>query len=63
MTIPEGHYYVVVGPSGAGKTMLLETIAGHHTPDAGRIYVGDRDVTTAPPRERMAEFAAGALRW
>jgi ABC-type sugar transport system ATPase subunit len=54
--IPDRAYYVLVGPSGAGKTMLLETVAGLHNPDAGRIIVGGRDVTDAPPKDRHIGF-------
>ena len=54
--IPDGAYYVLVGPSGAGKTMLLETVAGLHNPDAGRILIGGRDVTNTPPKERHIGF-------
>ncbi len=37
LTIREGEYFVVLGPSGAGKTLLLETIAGLLKPDSGSI--------------------------
>ncbi|UCD30206.1 MAG: ATP-binding cassette domain-containing protein [Planctomycetota bacterium] len=47
--IEPGQYLVLVGPSGAGKTMLLETIAGLHRPDAGRIWIDGREVTSEPP--------------
>ena len=43
---------VVVGPSGSGKTTLLRCVAGLEEPDAGRISVGGRDVTTVAPGDR-----------
>ena len=56
LEIPQGGYYVLVGPSGAGKTMLLETVAGLYSPDAGKIIVGGKDVTHTDPRERGIGF-------
>ena len=52
LEINEGEYFVILGPTGAGKTILLETIAGIYHPDSGRILLNDSDVTEVPPRER-----------
>jgi len=52
LEIPDGEYFIILGPSGAGKTVLLETIAGIHTPDSGRVFLGDREVTALEPRKR-----------
>ncbi|MEA2075470.1 MAG: tungstate ABC transporter ATP-binding protein WtpC [Euryarchaeota archaeon] len=52
LDINEGEYFVILGPTGAGKTILLETIAGIYRPDSGRILLRDSDVTDIPPRER-----------
>ncbi len=52
LDISEGEYFMVLGPTGAGKTILLETIAGIYTPDSGRILLDGRDITALPPRER-----------
>src|SRR4051812_20106671 len=46
----------VVGPSGAGKTTLLRLIAGFEKPNAGRIFLGDREVTSLPPEQRDVAF-------
>ncbi len=56
LTIRDGEYLVVLGPSGAGKTTLLRTIAGLLDPDRGRIRMDGRDVTHLPPDERQVAF-------
>ncbi len=43
---------VLVGPSGCGKSTALRMIAGLETPSAGRVRLGERDVTQVPPQER-----------
>ncbi len=50
--IPEGEFVVFVGPSGCGKTTTLRMLAGLETPSRGKIWIGDRDVTVAPPGDR-----------
>jgi ABC-type sugar transport system ATPase subunit len=55
-TIAEGERLAVVGPSGAGKTTLLRLIAGFEKPDAGKILIGERDVTNLPPEQRDVAF-------
>ena len=52
LEIEKGEYMVIIGPTGAGKTILLETIAGIYSPDEGSIFIGGKDVTDLPPRER-----------
>lgn len=52
LEIDKKEYFVLLGPSGAGKTLLLEIIAGIHTPDSGRIYIDGVDVTELPPERR-----------
>ncbi|HXW42634.1 MAG TPA: ABC transporter ATP-binding protein [Xanthobacteraceae bacterium] len=52
-----GHEIVVIlGPNGAGKSVTLETIAGFHRPDGGRVLIGGRDVTALPPERRNIGF-------
>lgn len=51
-TFPSGALTVIVGPSGCGKTTLLRSLAGFVMPDAGRTWMGDRDVTLLPPQAR-----------
>jgi molybdate/tungstate transport system ATP-binding protein len=55
--VPAGSYTVLMGPSGAGKTLLLETIAGFYPPSGGIVTVGGKDVTLDPPERRRIGFA------
>jgi multiple sugar transport system ATP-binding protein len=50
--IKDGEFVVFVGPSGCGKTTTLRMLAGLEMPSYGRIWIGDRDVTLAPPGQR-----------
>jgi ABC-type sulfate/molybdate transport systems ATPase subunit len=50
--LPRAGRCVVTGPTGAGKTTLLELLAGLRAPNAGRINIGDREVTALPPEQR-----------
>lgn len=50
--IRPGDYWAVVGPSGAGKTILLETIAGVREAASGRILIDGTDMTDRPPQDR-----------
>ena len=52
LEVKEGEHFIILGPSGAGKTVLLEIIAGIIEPDSGRVYLGGRDVTDLPPEKR-----------
>jgi multiple sugar transport system ATP-binding protein len=52
LAVADREFMVLLGPSGCGKTTLLRMIAGLEYPDAGRIVIGDRDVTDLPPRKR-----------
>jgi len=45
LEIPSGCFFALLGPSGSGKTTLLRMIAGFESPDKGRIYIGDTDIT------------------
>jgi len=52
LTIDDGDYFMMLGPTGAGKTILLETMAGIYRPDTGKIFLKNREITGLPPRER-----------
>ncbi len=45
LTIEEGEIAVILGPSGSGKTTLLNVMGGIDRPTAGRVVVGDVDIT------------------
>ena len=50
--IQDGEFMVLVGPSGSGKTTALRMLAGLEEVDAGAVFIGDRDVSDVPPKER-----------
>ncbi|HPH69039.1 MAG TPA: ABC transporter ATP-binding protein [Kofleriaceae bacterium] len=50
--VPEGTSRIVLGPSGTGKTLLLEAMLGLRAVAAGRIFIGGREVTNLPPEAR-----------
>ena len=52
LTVDEGEYFVVLGPTGSGKTVLLETIAGLYPVKSGEIWLGGREVTRLEPEKR-----------
>jgi len=52
LDVAQGEFVVFLGPSGCGKTSLLRMIAGLEEVTGGRILIGDRDVTVAPPGQR-----------
>ena len=52
LEIKDGEFMVLLGPSGCGKTTLLRCLAGLEHVDAGRVFIGDRDVTDLAPRDR-----------
>ncbi|MEU4196542.1 sn-glycerol-3-phosphate ABC transporter ATP-binding protein UgpC [Kribbella sp. NPDC026611] len=52
LDIEDGEFMVLVGPSGSGKSTALRMLAGLEEVNEGGIYIGDKDVTNAPPKER-----------
>ncbi|MCK6548881.1 sn-glycerol-3-phosphate ABC transporter ATP-binding protein UgpC [Myxococcota bacterium] len=52
LEIKDGGFVVLVGPSGCGKSTALRMVAGLEQPSAGKILIGDRDVTNLSPRDR-----------
>lgn len=56
LTIADGEFVVLLGPTGAGKTTTLRLVAGLETPDGGRVFIGGADVTGLPPAARDVTF-------
>ncbi len=56
LDVAAGEYFVILGPTGAGKTILLETIAGLYEADRGKIFVEAQDVTSLRPEKREIGF-------
>ncbi len=52
LEVAAGEFFVILGPSAAGKTTTLRTIAGLERPDAGTIDFGGQDITRAPVQGR-----------
>jgi len=52
LTMRDRAFTVIVGPSGCGKSTLLRLIAGLEEPTAGRILIGERDVSGVPAKDR-----------
>jgi ABC-type sugar transport system ATPase subunit len=56
LEIGAGEYFVILGASGAGKTVLLETLAGRHCLKHGRIEMDGREISSLPPERRNIGF-------
>ena len=50
--LDKGDYLTIIGPTGSGKTILLESIVGFWIPDKGTISLEGRDITTELPEKR-----------
>jgi branched-chain amino acid transport system ATP-binding protein len=55
LTLPEGVRYALIGPNGAGKTTLINLMTGMLRPDAGGIFLGERDISTLAPEQRVKQ--------
>jgi multiple sugar transport system ATP-binding protein len=56
LSIADGEFVVLLGPTGAGKTTTLRMIAGLERPDRGNVVIAGRDVTHEMPAERDVAF-------
>jgi len=52
LEVRDSEFLTLVGPSGCGKSTTMQTIAGLTQPTEGSVYIGDRDVTNKPPKDR-----------
>ncbi|UCC69006.1 MAG: ABC transporter ATP-binding protein [Armatimonadota bacterium] len=52
VSVAEGEYFVLLGPTGAGKTVLLECVAGLHRPERGEVRVSGEAVNDVAPERR-----------
>lgn len=50
--ISQSDYFILLGPSGSGKSLLLQIISGLAKPDSGRILLNGNDITAAPAGKR-----------
>lgn len=52
LEIEKGEYVVLIGPTGSGKSVLLETIIGFYTPDSGTVKLDGKVLNDVAPEER-----------
>ena len=52
LQLEAGKTLAILGPSGAGKTLLLETVMGARRAESGQVFIGGREITHLPPEER-----------
>ncbi len=57
LDVKDGEYFVLLGPTGSGKTVLLESIAGLNAINSGQIWIDGRDVTDLNLEHRRIGFA------
>ena len=53
LSLPKGVRYALIGPNGAGKTTLINLITGMVTPDSGEILLGEENITSLNPFQRV----------
>jgi iron(III) transport system ATP-binding protein len=56
LAVQPGEFLTLLGPSGCGKTTTLRMIAGFERPDAGRVHIGQQDVTDLMANQRNIGF-------
>ena len=52
LAVYENEYLVILGPTGAGKTVFLESLLGIKLPSSGNVFLNDTDITMFPPEQR-----------
>lgn len=56
LKVAKGEFFGLFGHNGAGKTLLMETIAGIWIPQEGEVWINSRELTKTPPEERSIGF-------
>lgn len=56
LELGQNEYFVLLGPTGSGKSTFLELISGLRKPTGGKIYLNGRDITCLLPEERNLGF-------
>jgi ABC-type Fe3+/spermidine/putrescine transport system ATPase subunit len=56
ITIEEKEFHSLLGPTGCGKTLILESIMGLRKPTKGRIWIGEKEVQALPPEQREISY-------
>jgi len=56
LEIAPGEFFTILGPTGTGKTVILEMIAGMYQPESGKIFIADQDAENIPPEKREIGF-------
>jgi ABC-type sugar transport system ATPase subunit len=51
-TVDDGEFFVLLGPSGGGKSTILKILCGIESSDAGSVVLAGKDITTSAPRDR-----------
>lgn len=52
LTVPDGAFVVLLGPTGAGKTTTLRMVSGLESPDQGEVFIGGKPMNGLPPAQR-----------
>lgn len=55
-SVNKGEHFIILGPTAAGKTLILETIAGFYVPRKGKILLNGTDITCILPEKRKIGF-------
>lgn len=56
LKLKKGDFVTVIGGNGAGKSTMLNAIAGVWKPDSGKVIIGGKDVTSSPEHKRAAHL-------
>ena len=56
MAVPAGEYFILMGHTGAGKSLLMKAVCGVHPLTTGQVLIGNDDVTVLEPRARRIGY-------